>query len=586
MPSTNPVDNLRLRQPTMREGIPVDKGVVLSEEFCVQNEKLFQQYADYFMRYPDLFLDTVKSTDCPINLYYYQRIILRAMMRYTKFFGTFTRATSKSFLAIISEYLTCVFLPRSKRFVVSQFKKASLDITKQKLEELWTFYPILKQELAEQHMSTDYIELVFKNGSTFQILSLAASQRGTRATGGIIEEAALVDGTMLGEVILPMMNVKRRLPNGDLDDDEPHAQQKYITSAGTKTCFAYQRLIDLLVDQTIDPTDTFVCGAGYELPVHYGLLNKKFLREQKMSTSFSEESFARESQSIWTGVSEDAWFNVDKLLRARKLLNAERQYCSCNNKDAYYEIACDIARYGGNDTSLIVIKVFPRDGVWLKSVVYIENISKMAMHEQALRIKELIRLYKPYEVVIDGNGVGAGIIDEMVVPSMNARGQMYPAYFVKNDPENYPTPRDQKANEIIYNIKANPQMNSDIYSNLYVQINNGYVNLLANERVAKQKLMSTKKGQQMTYLEREKFLLPYIMTSRLIDEINNLQMQPTGAANQVAVKQISKKINKDRVSALGYGLYRIKDREDNEVRKRKKGLGNVKELSFFTSKRR
>lgn len=88
-------------------------------------------------------------------------------------------------------------------------------------------------------MSTDYIELVFKNGSTFQILSLAASQRGTRATGGTIEEAALVDGTMLGEVILPMMNVKRRLPNGDLDDDEPHAQQKYIERGLIKIDWLY-----------------------------------------------------------------------------------------------------------------------------------------------------------------------------------------------------------------------------------------------------------------------------------------------------------------------------------------------------------
>ena len=33
-------------------------------------------------------------------------------------------------------------------------------------------------------MSTDYIELIFKNGSVFQILTLGASSRGQRATGG------------------------------------------------------------------------------------------------------------------------------------------------------------------------------------------------------------------------------------------------------------------------------------------------------------------------------------------------------------------------------------------------------------------
>ena len=77
-----------------------------------------------------------------------------------------------------------MFLPRSKRFVVSQYKKASLSITKQKLEEIWTYWPILKNEILTLHMSNDYIEIIFKNQSVLQILSLTASSRGQRATGG------------------------------------------------------------------------------------------------------------------------------------------------------------------------------------------------------------------------------------------------------------------------------------------------------------------------------------------------------------------------------------------------------------------
>jgi hypothetical protein len=42
--------------------------------------------------------------------------------------------------------------------------------------------------------------------------------------------------------------------------------------------------------------------------------------------------------------------------------------------------------------------------------------------------------------------------------------------------------------------------------------------------------MATKKGQRMNYLAREKFLLPYIMTSRLIDEMNNLKLKVSSAA--------------------------------------------------------
>lgn len=89
------------------------------------------------------------------------------------------------------------------------------------------------------------------------------------------------------------MNVTRRLPGGQIDNDEPHQQQNYISSAGTKASYAYERLVELMIMEVIDPNDVFIWGASYELPVYYGLLSKKFLTEQKMSSTFSDEGFAR-----------------------------------------------------------------------------------------------------------------------------------------------------------------------------------------------------------------------------------------------------------------------------------------------------
>lgn len=579
MPSTNPLNQFRINEGTLREGIPVEKGVVLTQEFLEQNEKLIGDYCNYFLRNPDLFLDTIKSKECPIKFFYYQRILLRAMMRYRFFFGTFTRGTSKSFIAILSQYLSCIFLPGSKRFLVSQFKKASLDITKAKLEEIWTWFPILKNELESWKMSTDYIELKFKNRSLFQILTLSASARGQRATGGVMEEAALIDGQVLNEVILPMMSVPRRGPNGLVDPDEPHQQQIYITSAGAKTTFAYERLVEMVVQEIVDPSDVFVCGSSYELPVHYGLLDKKFLNEMKMSSNFDEASFQRENASVWTGASSQAWFNSDKLIKCRKLLVCERKAKpEAKHPDAFYVIGVDVARTGNNDSSVMVIKVYPNDNVWKKKVVYTENLTKMMLPQQAARIKELNELYQPRDIVVDANGIGHGLVDELVLPSVGPKGQQYGPLYVSNDPDNYPVPRGQKA--IVYNIKATAQLNNEIYSNLYVQFNSGNVSLLANERIAKEKLLSTKKGQRMNLYQREKFLLPYIMTSRLIDEINNLKLKPTGAANQLAVEQISTRINKDRVSAISYALFRIKHYEDKAIRRAKRG--GAGQMMFFS----
>lgn len=580
---TNPIDSFRVNGNVLRDGIPVEKGVVLDERWVEQNEDLIQYYCEKWRLYPDLFLDMISSRDCPIKLMYYQRVMLRACARYRYFFGSFTRATSKSFIAILSQILSCIFLPNSKRFLVSQYKKASLDIAKQKIEEIFRWWPLLKNELEYLKQSTDYIEMKFKNGSIFHVLALSASSRGQRATGGVVEEAALIDGTLLNEVIIPMMNVPRPQVNGFVNADEPHAQQIYITSAGSKTTFAYEKLIELVVNEVIDPDDYFVCGSSYELPVHYGLLNKKFLNEQRMSATFDMDSFARESQSIWTGSNSDSWFNSNRLIKIRKLLNAERKAKSSSNPKMFYIASVDVARTGNNDTSVMIIKVLPSQDGWTKKVVYTENLTKMSFPEQAARIKELNELFNPRDIVIDANTIGTGLLDQLVIPSIGPKGQQYGALYVSNDPDIYPHPRGVEAK--IYNIKANAALNNEIYSNFYIQINSGNVLLLANEKVAREKLLSTKKGQRMNLYQREKFLLPYIMTSRLIDEINNLKLRPTGAANQLAVEQISRRINKDRVSALAYGLYRIKEYEDKETRRNKKRTG-VGAMTFFSSSKK
>lgn len=400
----------------------------------------------------------------------------------------------------------------------------------------------------------------------------------------IMEEAALIDSTMLNDVIIPMMNVPRRMANGRVNPEEPHQQQVYITSAGPKTTFAYEKLIELTVNEVIDPDDVFVCGSSYELPVYYGVLDKKFLNEQRMSSTLDMDSFARESQSIWTGSNSDSWFNPSKLIRIRKLLKSERKATGSTNPDAYYVVSVDIARTGYNDTSIVVIKVLPSSSgeAWTKKVVYIENLHNTPMPQQAARIKELNELFNPREIVVDGNTIGTGVLDELVIPSIGPKGQQYGPLYVSNEPDTYPYPRGAEAK--VYSLKANAALNSDIYSNFYLQINSGNVHLLANERIAREKLLTTKKGQRMNLYQREKFLLPYVMTSRLIDEINNLKLRPTGAANQLAVEQISKRINKDRVSALAYGLYRIKETEDKEIRRRKK-RNDKGIVSFFTSKK-
>ena len=166
----------------------------------------------------------------------------------------------------------------------------------------------------------------------------------------------------------------------------------------------------------------------------------------------------------------------------------------------------------------------------------------------------------------------------MALPSFDAKtGEHFPAYYAFNNDHHLPPDKKVESEEpwpelngIIYDIKAGSNNDDAIHSNFFAQINNGSVSLLAHERIVKDKLLKTNKGKKMSLYDRRVFLLPYEMTSRLVDEINNLKLKPTGVQNQFKVEQISRSINKDRFSSLEYGLYRVKYYEDKELQKRKK----------------
>lgn len=188
--------------------------------------------------------------------------------------------------------------------------------------------------------------------------------------------------------------------------------------------------------------------------------------------------------------------------------------------------------------------------------------------------------------------VGSGLIDAMVRPSLDEKtGELLPEYYVFNDDDYLPpgwkaTRNESEPNErvIIYNLKAGAGNTDIIHANCFSQINSGRVSFLANERIVKEKLLATKKGQKMSMYDRKEYLLPFEMTSRLMDELNNLKLKPTGVQNQIKVEQISSSINKDRFSSLEYGLYRIKEHEDRYIKKKRKKRGFA-DLIMFSPKK-
>lgn len=245
-----------------------------------------------------------------------------------------------------------MFLPNTKQIIVSDVKGTVIQVAKQKFSEIFTHWPLLKNELKDrskdgeqgEKKGSDYFELHFKNESSLFVISKDTS-RGLRATAAVIEESATVDEISYNEVILPQMNVARREVDGYLNPEEPNPSQSFITTASSKTCFMYGKLIEMAVMAVLRPQEYFVWGLDYRVAVHYGLLKKQQLDEQRFSNTMSADSFARESMSIWTGNSKDAWFDSKVLNRRRTLLKCERKPQEHPvNPNTYYMIAVDVCR--------------------------------------------------------------------------------------------------------------------------------------------------------------------------------------------------------------------------------------------------
>lgn len=181
----------------------------LSEERVRAAIPIARQYIAYWREYPDMFVDFLKTEENPENfqLFFYQRVFLRAAMRHRYTYATFPRAFSKSFLSILILMLRCVLYPNSHLFVTTGGKEQAAGIAKEKIEEICKLIPGLKKEInwerGQTKTSKDNIEIIFKNGSKLDIMAARQSSRGRRATGGLMEECILIDQTLLNEIIIP-----------------------------------------------------------------------------------------------------------------------------------------------------------------------------------------------------------------------------------------------------------------------------------------------------------------------------------------------------------------------------------------------
>ena len=559
----------------------------LSEERIRAQIPIIRDYVAYCREYPDKFVDFLCGSN-PENfhLFFYQRVFLRAVMRHRYAYATFPRAYSKSFLSVLVLMIRCILYPGSHLFVTTGGKEQAAGIAREKAEEICKLIPGMKNEIdwsrGATKASKNMVEYIFKNGSKLDIIAAQQSSRGKRATGGLMEECILIDQTLLNEVIIPTMNVDRRLADGSRQEDEPvNKSQIYVTTAGWKNSFAYEKLIQLLIQQITEPGSAIVLGGTWRVPVMEKLLRKSFIEELKLDGTYNDSSFAREYESEWSGDAENAFFSAEKFDKHRVLLQPEYEYSGRSTKSAFYVLGIDVGRKGCT-SEVCVFKVTPQaQGASLKTLVNLYTWDEEHFEAQAINIKKLFYKYKARQVVIDANGLGIGLVDFMVKDQIDPEtGELLPNFGVSNDEENFYKQFRTADTEIdaMYLIKANAPINTEAHSYVQTQLSSGKIKFLIDENQAKVKLMSTKMGQQMDNDKRADYLKPFTLTTILREQMLNLVEENEGV--NIILKQSSRSIKKDKFSAFEYGLYYIKQEEDKKKKRKKR---NIADMMFYTN---
>ncbi|MDE6149542.1 MAG: hypothetical protein K2F81_05540 [Ruminococcus sp.] len=524
----------------------------------MQNELNYNNWNNFgsFCRfYPDLFLDMIKPTKGGINLHLDQRILLRVILRFFSVYGVFNRGWGKTFIEILAGVLVCIFFPGIHIAISAQTKENAAELLQSKYNEIIRFYPLLKNEIEKYKFSKGVAEINFKNGSCFDILVNGQQSKGQRRHRMGIEESALLNNELYEDALEPIVNVGRSTVGRTaiVDPCELNHQINFYTTSGFRGSDEFDRSVKMVKD-TINLNGTIVLGAGWELGCWYGRgLSKSAILQKKKEVS--SVSFAQNYESKWVGVADSALVDINKLLMCRTLTTALIE--AENDNDEYY-IGVDVARSestANNQSSAAIIRVKRNSS---NRIVALELVNTIGISNtknftgQAIEVKRLKNAYNARMVITDGNGLGSGLVDELLKqqydPVTGETLECWNTINTDNQPED-----PSSAENCLFDLKA---------QGIQTKIISDFIDVVDS---AKLKMLIKKKDSDLTIQEREnpeKYVLPYVQTDFLFEEIANLKLKILSNGNLTVEKSV-RKMNKDRWSALAYCIYYIMEFENN-----------------------
>ena len=507
------------------------------------------QFVSWAKWYPDRFVELFKSEESNMQLHYDQRIFMRCDIRFQSMYGVFSRGYAKTYTEVLDDFIVAILNPNITLSVTAQTRENAAALLQDKTNEILTHYPLLENEIEYKRFSKNDAIIKLKNGATITNLANAQTSKGRRRHRIKIEESALLNNALFEDALAPIVEVPRTT-SGSLalvDPEEMNFQIHFFTTSGYRGSDEFARSVRM-VNGMRNLTGDIVLGSSWRLPCYYGRGSSKtqILKKKRNSNPIF---FAQNYEQKWVGCADNALVDVNKLMATRTLeepiLEAQRE------TDEYY-IGVDVARSentNNNQSAIVVIKVIRNPVNKRVAELQVVNVlgvtNKMNFKNQACMIKKLKNQYHAKMVIVDGNGLGSGLVDQLLLDSYDEITGNYIGCFDTINTDN--KPENPNAEKCLFDMKAQGYQ-TKVVSYFINAVDSGML-----------KMLIRKQEQDFTDKEREFYdrnVLPFVNTELLFMEIANLKLKVM-TGNNLTVEKVVKKIDKDKFSALSYCIFYI-----------------------------
>ena len=498
----------------------------------------------------------------------------------------------KTWLTALFCVVRCILFPGSKICIASGNRQQANQILSKIIEDFMINYDWgsenLKNEISGYTINANKGEIMFRNGSWIKVVTASDGGRGNRANVLLVDEFRMVDKDTIDTVLKKFLTSPRQplyLRNPKYKHLAERNIEMYMSSAWWKSHWSFEKAKAFTVNFLRDNVKYFICGLPYQLSIKERLLLKQDVEDEMSEDDFNPLNFSMEMECLFFGDTDGNFFTYDEVSERRQLKNAvypptlSNSRWTCKIPDLIENerriLSIDVAlmaskkKHKNDASSIIVNSAIPNNNNnYISNIIYTDSYEGLTTDELALIIRQLYDWYKCTDLVLDTNGIGLSVFDALIKDIVDPKtGELYPALNCCNDDAMAMRCKIDNAPKVIWSIKGNASLNSEICINLRNGFQKGKINLLVSEYEAQDILKEKYKGFDKLFDgQKLAYIKPYVETTLLIYELINLEHKVTGTNVKVTEKS---GMRKDRYSSLAYNYWVQCQLEREELNKRK-----------------